>query len=81
MRFIYTPSNLSRDELYCYCAEKLCHKIGLFEHGTFYSKLIDSRIEIETNRLKMRTKYEKLYAYDPDGTGSQMSDNESNQEE
>ena len=68
MRFIYAPSNLSREELLCYLAEVTCNKYGLFNHSSLYKSILESRIKLEKMHLYMRLKYEKENQLNSDGT-------------
>lgn len=68
MRFVYAPSNLSRDELHCYRAEKRGHEQGLFHHSDIYASFLSARIKREEEYLKLRIRFEELNTLRVDGS-------------
>lgn len=68
VQFQYAPSNLSRDELFCYRAEQQAAKAGIFRHSTAYADYLHYRILREQHCLHLRTEFERHNKLLPDGT-------------
>ncbi len=68
MRFRYAPSNLAREEIFCYRSEVQANKAGMFKHSTEYAEYLHYRIKREQSYLKMRIEFEKKNKLRSDGS-------------
>lgn len=58
VKFIYAPSNLSREEIYCYSKEMEAGKSGALKLSKMYFERLICRIKYEEKLLKLRRKFE-----------------------
>lgn len=78
VRFIYAPSNLAREEIFCYQSEiDASQKYKLFNTNNDYIRLLQYQIEMEVIYLKLGLKYENENNLKPNGNIQTKDRNES----
>lgn len=68
MRFRYAPSNLARDEIFCYRSELEANRAGIFRLSTVYRDYLVYRIKREQAYLQMRLDFEERNNLNVDGS-------------
>jgi hypothetical protein len=67
IRFIYAPSNLSREEILCYEAELKANQEGITNISSLYKAMIKYQINAENIKMKYREEYENKHNLLPSG--------------